>query len=109
MQRNLLRLIAHQREIAEELSMTRDIIQRMRASVRRKYTKRQVKPLSQTGILTTRDANRSIKTRKEENLAKEERKQARRFKKVYGYKLFSGQLQMRKRLGRQESFFFIDN
>jgi hypothetical protein len=80
MQRNLLRLMAHQREIAEELSMTRDTIQRMSAAqtpVRGKYTKRQVKPLSQTGILTIRDANRSIKTRKEEDLAKEERKLAR--------------------------------
>jgi hypothetical protein len=80
--------MAHQREIAEELSMTRDTIQRMSAAqtpVRGKYTKRQVKPLSQTGILTTRDANRSIKVRKQEDLAKEERKLARQFKKLYGY------------------------
>jgi hypothetical protein len=35
--------------------------------------------------LTTRDANRSIKTRKKEDLAKEERKLARQFKKVYSY------------------------
>ena len=51
----------------------------------RKYTKRQVKPLSQTSILTIRDANRSIKTRKKEDLTKEERKLARQFKKIYSY------------------------
>ena len=74
--------------MAEQLSITRDIIQHIRATqtpVRRKYTKRQVKPLSQTGILTTRDANRSIEARKKEESAKQERKLAKQFKKVYGY------------------------
>jgi hypothetical protein len=119
MQRNLSRLMAHQREMAEELSMTRDTIQRIRvaqAPVRRKYTKRQVKPLGQTGILTTRDANRSIKTRKEEELAKEERKLAKQFKKIYGYEPTQRSEESIQRAianeeaGRQAGeLFFVDN
>ncbi|KAJ5102872.1 transcriptional regulator family: Centromere protein B DNA-binding region [Penicillium argentinense] len=87
MQRNLTRMMAHQRGIAEELAMTQESIRRIREAqmpVRRKYTKRQIKPLSQTGILSTRDANRSIAVRKAEDKA-EERKLVRQFKKVYGY------------------------
>ena len=99
--------------------MTRDTIQRIRvaqAPVRRKYTKRQVKPLSQTGILTTRDANRSIKTRKEEELAKEERKLAKQFKKIYGYEPTQRSEESIQRAianeeaGRQAGeLFFVDN
>ena len=99
--------------------MTRDTIQRMRATqtpVRRKYTKRQVKLLSQTGILTTRDANRSIKTRKEEDLAKEERKLARQFKKVYGYEPTQrSEESIQRAIASEEAarqageLFFIDN
>jgi hypothetical protein len=87
-QRNLTKVFAHQREKQEELAMTQDTIRRIRAAqapVSRKYTKRQVKLLSQTGILTTRDANRSIVAREKEEMAKEERKLAKQFKKVYGY------------------------
>ena len=119
MQRNLTKLMAHQREMAEELSMTRDTIQRMRAAqtpLRRKYTKRQVKPLSQTGIFTTRDANRSIKTRKKEDLAKEERKLARQFKKLYGYEPTQrSEESIQRAIANEEAarqageLFFVDN
>ncbi|KAJ6110213.1 transposase [Penicillium sp. IBT 16267x] len=111
--------MAHQREMAEELSMTRDTIQRIKAAqvpVRRKYTKRQIKPLSQTGVLSTRDANRSIKVRKEEEAAKQERKLARQFKKVYGYEPTQrSEESIQRAIANEEAArlagdpFFIDN
>jgi hypothetical protein len=88
LKRNISRVLTHAKEAAEELEMTRDTIRRIRAAqqpIQRRKPKRQVKLLSQTCILTTRDANRSIVVRKDEELAKEERKLARQFKKVYGY------------------------
>ena len=119
MQRNLKRLISHQLEMTEELSMTRDTIQRIRAAqqpVRRKYTKRQVKPLSQTGILKTRDANRSIVARREEEIAKEERKLAKQFKKIYGYEPTQrSEESIQRAIANEEAarqageLFFIDN
>jgi hypothetical protein len=74
--------------MAEELAMTQETIRQIRAAqqpIRRQYNNRPVKVLSHTGILTTRDNNRSIKTRREAELAKEERKLARQYKKVHGY------------------------
>ncbi|KAJ5483813.1 transposase [Penicillium diatomitis] len=87
LKRNICRVLEHQKEMAEELDMTQDSIQRIRECqqpTRRQYTKRQVKPLSQTGILTTRDANRSIEARKKEDSAKQERKIVKLYKKVHG-------------------------
>jgi hypothetical protein len=99
--------------------MTQDTIQRIRAAqvpVKRKYTKRQVKLLSATSILTTRDANRSIVARKEEEMAKEERKLAKQFKKLYGYEptqRSEDSIQraiIREREAREAGeLFFIDN
>jgi hypothetical protein len=119
MQRNLTKIMAHQREITEELEMTRDTIRRIRAAqtpVRRTYTKRQVKPLSQTGRLRTRDANRSIVTRKEEEKAKEERKLAKQFKKLYGYaptqrseESIQRAIQAEREGREAGELFFIDN
>ncbi|KAJ6012381.1 transposase [Penicillium canescens] len=89
MQRNLTRIFSHQREKLEELVMTQDSIQRIRAAQdpqRRPYTKRQVKPLSQDGILRPRDANRSIKQRKEREIAAEKRKVDREAERVFGFK-----------------------
>jgi hypothetical protein len=118
-QRNLTKIFAHQREKQEELAMTQDTIRRIRAAqvpVKRKYTKRQVKLLSATGILTTRDANRSIVARKEEEMAKEERKLAKQFKKMYGYEptqRSEDSIQraiIREREAREAGeLFFIDN
>lgn len=68
--------------------MTQESIRRIREAqlpVRRKYTKRQVEPFSQTNILSTRDANRSITVRKAEEKAKQGRKLAKQFEKVDGY------------------------
>lgn len=61
--------------------MTQESIRRIREAqlpVRRKYTKRQVETFSQTGILSTRDE-------KAEEKAKQGRKLAKQFEKVYGY------------------------
>lgn len=87
-ERNLSKVFIHQREKLEELRMTQDAIHKIRTVQelqRRNYTKRQVKSLSSTGILKTRDAIRSTETRKEKDLAKEEKQLAKQFKKVYGY------------------------
>lgn len=89
MQRDISKTLAHQRQKLEELAMTQDTIRRIRSAQephRRQYTKRQVKPLSQDGILKPRDANRSIRARKEKDAATEERKLAKQFEKIYGYK-----------------------
>jgi hypothetical protein len=119
-QRNLTKIFAHQREKQEELAMTQDTIRRIRAAqvpVNRKYTKRQVKLLSSTGILTTRDANRSIAIRKEEELAKEERKlrswlsSSKRYMATNPHRgqriVFNRQLYARERVERQENYFLL--
>jgi hypothetical protein len=88
-QQNLMRIFQHQREKLEELAMTQDSIRRIRAAQapqRRVYTKRQVKPLSQDGILRPRDANRSIKARKEKEIATEKKKVDKEAERVYGFK-----------------------
>jgi hypothetical protein len=88
-QRNLTRIFEHQREKLEELAMTQDAIRRIRAAQepqRRIYTKRQVKPLSQDGILRPRDANRSIRERREKEEASKMKKLDKEIEKVYGIK-----------------------
>ena len=94
-------------------------IQRIRAAqvpIHCKYTNRQVKLLRQTGILATRDANRSIAARKEEDTAKEKRKLARQFKKVYGYEptqrsedSIQRAIVREREAGEARELFFIDN
>jgi hypothetical protein len=69
--------------------MTQDSIRRIRAAQapqRRVYTKRQVKPLSQDGILRPRDANRSIQERKAKENAALERKLDKQFEFAHGFK-----------------------
>ena len=69
--------------------MANDIITQIRAAqepVRRPYTKRQVKLLSQDGILKIRDANRSIAARKAKEATIEEKRLAKQWEKVYGQK-----------------------
>lgn len=92
LQRNLERIFEHNRIATEHLAIANDTIGSIRAAqapLRRKYTKRHVKPLSQTGILSTRDANLSIAVRKAKDAAAEERRLARQQKKVYGKRLLS--------------------
>src|SRR5690348_6647672 len=69
--------------------MANDTITRIRAAqepIQRSKTKRQIKGLSHTGILTTRDANRSIATRKAKEDAAQERRFAKDYEKRYGRK-----------------------
>lgn len=119
MQRDLTKIFAHQREKFEELAMTQDTIRRIRSvqePVRRQYTKRQVKPLSQDGILKPRDANRSIRDRKAKEMAAEERKLAKQFEKAYGFKpikwpaeAIQRAIENEKKGREQGDLFFIDN
>jgi hypothetical protein len=93
--------------------MTQDSIRRIRAAQgpqRRLYTKRQVKPLSQDGILKPRDANRSIKQRKEKEKVADEKKLDKKIERVYGIKPTSaprrvcrGQLIIEMRQRREDS------
>jgi hypothetical protein len=67
--------------------MFKETINQIRAAqapLWRQYTKRQVKPLSQNGILKLRDVNRSIASRKAKDAATEERCLQRLWEKVHG-------------------------
>jgi hypothetical protein len=70
--------------------MTQDTIAQIRAKqkpLRRQYTKRQVKPLSQNGVLSPRDANRSIAVRKAKEATAQEKRLRKQWKEVYGEEL----------------------
>jgi hypothetical protein len=70
--------------------MANDTIARIRVAqepIQRYKTKRQVKGLSHTGILTTRDANRSIATRKAKEAIAQEKRLRKQWKEVYGEEL----------------------
>ncbi|KAK9577981.1 hypothetical protein V6Z92_010309 [Aspergillus fumigatus] len=87
LQRNLERIFEYNRIAAEHLAIANETIGRIRAAqapLRRQYTKRQVKPLSQSGILTLRDANRSIASRKAKDAAAQERRLQTQWEKVHG-------------------------
>ncbi|KAF4236562.1 hypothetical protein CNMCM8980_009552 [Aspergillus fumigatiaffinis] len=87
LQRNLERIFEHNRIAAEHLAMANETISRIRAAqapLRRQYTKRQVKPLSETGILKVQDANRSIASRKVKDAAAQERRLQKQWEKVHG-------------------------
>lgn len=88
LQRNLERIFHHNRIAVENLNMANDIIKRIRATqepIRRPKTKRQIKRLSHTGILTVRDANRSIAVRRDQEAAAEHRRFVKDYKKRYGH------------------------
>jgi hypothetical protein len=87
LQRNLDRIFKHNQIAAEHLAMANETISRIRAAqapLQRRITKRQVKPLSQTGILTVRDANRLIASRKAKDTVIEERRLNKLWEKVHG-------------------------
>jgi hypothetical protein len=117
--RNLTKVFRHQMEKLEELQMTQEAICRIRATQepqRRIPTKRQVKPLSSNGIIKTRDAIRSIEARKQKDIAKEKKKLAKQFEKVYGYQptqRSEGRIQQaienEQRSREAGEDFFIDN
>jgi hypothetical protein len=83
----LARVFTHQIEILEEQQMVQQTISRIRAAQapqHQTYTKRQVKPLSQTGVIKARDAIRSIEDRKAKDLVREKKKLDKQHKKLYG-------------------------
>ncbi|KAK9646458.1 hypothetical protein HCH54_010288 [Aspergillus fumigatus] len=85
--RNIDRFIEHSRIAAEEGAMFKETINQIRAAqapLRRQYTKRHVKPLSQNGILRVQDANRSIASRKAKDAAAQERRLQRQWERVHG-------------------------
>ena len=89
-QRDLRKIFDHQRSKLAELQMTQDTITRIRTTqepLQRRHTKRQVKPLSQTGVLSPRDANRSIAVRKAKEAAAGEKRLRKQWKEVYGEEL----------------------
>ena len=89
LQRNLERIFYHNRIAVDHLSIANDTITQIRAAqgpIQRSKTKRQIKGLNHTGILTTRDANRSIATRKAKEDAAEEKRFAKDYEKRYGRK-----------------------
>ncbi|KMK57386.1 transposase [Aspergillus fumigatus Z5] len=86
LQRNLERIFEHNRITAEHLAIANKTISQIRAAqapLQHQYTKRQVKPLSQSGILTLRDANRSIASRKAKDAATQERRLQTQWEKVH--------------------------
>jgi hypothetical protein len=88
LQRNLDRIFKHSRIVTENLAILNETVSRIRAAqapLRRQYTKRHVKPLSQSGILGVRDANRSITSRKVKEAATQERRLQKQWEKVHGY------------------------
>jgi hypothetical protein len=113
--RNLTKVFQHQKEKLEELQMTQEAICRIRTAQepqRRNSTKRQVKPLSSNGVIKTRDAIRSIKDRKQKDLAKEKKKLAKQFEKVYGFQPTQrpeDRIQRGIENEKLEKTFFIDN
>jgi hypothetical protein len=52
--------------------------------LRRNYTKRHVKPLSYTGVLSVRDTNRSIAKRKADDAARDTKRLAKIHEKMHG-------------------------
>ena len=89
-QRDLTKIFDYQRSKLAELQMTQDTITQIRAKqepLRRQYTKRQVKPLSQNGVLKPRDANRSIAARKAKEAAAQEKRLRKQWKNIYGEEL----------------------
>lgn len=77
----------HTKRMIEEFSMASDTIDRIKdiqAPRIRKSTKRQVPNLSDTGILTTRDANRSIEDTRKKKAIQEEKRLKKQWEKIYG-------------------------
>ena len=89
LQRNLDRIFHHNRMAIEHLNLANGTISQIRATqqpIQRSKTKRQIKGLSHTGILTTRDANRAIANRKAKEETAEQKRFAKDYKKRFGHK-----------------------
>ena len=67
--------------------MMSDTVSKMRqiqAPRRRQITKRQIPSLGDSGILSTKDANRSIETRREKDAKKKKKRLDKQWRKLYG-------------------------
>lgn len=87
LQRGLQRAFYHHKRQAEELAMMSDTVRKMRqmqAPRRRQITKRQIPRLGDSGILSTKDANRSIEARREKDAEKEKKRLDKQWRKLYG-------------------------
>lgn len=81
---------------AESLAMLGDTIkqiQHAQCPLQRKITKRQVPSLGDSGILSVRDANRSIVAREAREKLAAEKKLAKDYRKVYGHSFPLGPMQ----------------
>jgi hypothetical protein len=87
LQRGLQRAFYHHKRTAEELAMMSDTISRMRevqAPRKRQITKREIPKIGDSGILSTKDANRSMKTRREKEAIQEKKRFEKQWTKLYG-------------------------
>ncbi|KAI3222258.1 transcriptional regulator family: Centromere protein B, DNA-binding region [Penicillium roqueforti] len=86
LQRGLQRAFYHHKRTAEELAMMSDTVSRMReiqAPRKRKITRREVPKIGDSGILSTKDANRSLKTRREKEAIQEKKRLDKQWTKLY--------------------------
>ncbi|KAJ5573344.1 transposase [Penicillium hetheringtonii] len=93
-QQNLNKVFQHDLDIyeklqvaEEQLAIAQNIISNIRTAqtpLKRTRTRRQIKPLSDTGTLSARDANRSIETKRVKDTEKEKRREEREWIKRNG-------------------------
>lgn len=87
-QRNIDRIAHHGEVLINQLNNLNRTITEMTAAqqhINRSKTKRHIKGISHTGILTIHDANRSIAARKAKEDAANKKRFEKEFKKIYGY------------------------
>ena len=87
LQRGLQRAFYHHKRTAEELAMMSDTVGRIKevqAPRRRRITKREILRIGDSGILSTKDANRSMKVRREKEAIQEKKKLNKQWTKLYG-------------------------
>ena len=87
LQRGLQRAFYHHKRTAEELAMMSDTVGRIKevqAPRRRRITKREILRIGDSGILSTKDANRSMKVRREKEAIQEKKKLDKQWTKLYG-------------------------
>ena len=87
LQRGLQRAFYNHKRTAEELAMMSDTVGRIKevqAPRRRRITKREILRIGDSGILSTKDANRSMKVRREKEAIQEKKKLNKQWTKLYG-------------------------
>ena len=85
-QRNLERIFYYNKIIVKQTALLNQIISRIvaiRTPIERKYTKRQIKLLNNSRILSIKDTNRSIYNRRKKEAKQEDRRLIRLLRKTY--------------------------